>query len=82
MRTGTAVRAEGLRPDLDGDPQRVPHDDQRPAHADGQPQVLPVSETLTGGGQTKEVTLSHWAERLGVSVPGSTVPCPLLVSRR
>ena len=36
--------------------------------------VLPVSETLTGGGQTKEVTLSHWAERFGVPVPGSTVP--------
>jgi hypothetical protein len=36
--------------------------------------VLPVSETLTGAGQTKEVTLSHWAERFGVPVPGSTVP--------
>ena len=44
--------------------------------------VLPVSETLTGGGQTKEVTLSHWAERFGVPVPGSTVPYSLLVSRR
>lgn len=36
--------------------------------------VLPVSETLTGAGQTKEVTLSHWAERFAVAVPGSTVP--------
>ncbi|MGH3409710.1 MAG: hypothetical protein ACRDRJ_45540, partial [Streptosporangiaceae bacterium] len=44
--------------------------------------VLPVSETLTGGGQTKELTLSHWAERFGVPVPGSTVPYSLLVSRR
>jgi hypothetical protein len=44
--------------------------------------VLPISETLTGGGQTKEVTLGHWAERFGVPVPGSTVPYSLLVSRR
>ena len=36
--------------------------------------VLPVTETLTGAGQTKEVTLSHWAERFAVPVPGSTVP--------
>jgi hypothetical protein len=36
--------------------------------------VLPVSETFTGDGQTKEVTLSHWAERFDVPVPGSAVP--------
>ena len=40
--------------------------------ADGQ--VLPVSETLTAGGETKEVMLSRWGEPVTVPVPAAAVP--------
>ena len=34
---------------------------------------LPVSETLTAGGETKVVTLSRWGSPVTVPVPGSAV---------
>lgn len=40
--------------------------------ADGQ--VLPISETLTAGGESKAVTLSRWGERITVPVPAPAVP--------
>ena len=40
--------------------------------------VLPVSETLTAGGDTKVVTLSRWGSPVTVPVPGSAVAYPAL----
>lgn len=36
--------------------------------------VLPVSETLTDGGETKVVTLSDWGRKFTVRAPGSAIP--------
>ena len=36
--------------------------------------VLPISETLTGGGQAKEVTLSRWGDKFPVPAPAPAVP--------
>jgi len=41
-------------------------------------QVLPVSETLTGDGETKVVTLSRWGSPVTVPVPGSAMAYPAL----
>jgi hypothetical protein len=36
--------------------------------------VLPMTETLTTGGETKVVTLSGWGRKFTVDPPGSAIP--------